>query len=259
MAIATTPSDDSDSAHALSRAVVLTYGLVVYACFGAIFLYLIGFVGGAVVPKTLDDGTLSSIPSAIAINVGFLALFAIQHTIMARPAFKKRWTRIIPEAVERTTFVALTVVILVGMVVAWRPLPDVVWQVEGFLATAIHGVFWLGWGIVLLSTFLIDHFELFGVRQTIDYARGKKSEPAKFQERSLYRFVRHPLMLGFILAFWATPTMTQGHLLFAGVTTAYILIALFIEEKTLVELHGQAYEDYQKRVPKLIPRIRSAR
>ena len=249
----------AESAPPVERALVATLGLLVYAVFLATFLYLIGFIGGAVVPKTLDDGIAGDVGSALAVNLGFLSLFAVQHTIMARPAFKRWWTRYVPEPLERTVFVAVTCAILIGLVVAWRPLPGVVWSVDGVAALAIHGVFWLGWGIVLLATFLIDHFELFGVKQVLAHAFGRARKPTKFQERSLYRYTRHPLMLGFLLAFWATPQMSFGHLLFAGVTTGYILLALFVEERTLVELHGDAYRDYQRRVPKLVPRPRIAR
>ncbi len=243
------------AADAASRALVAMIGLSVYAVFLATFLYLIGFVGGAGVPKTLDDGISGPVGTALAIDLGFLSLFAIQHTIMARPAFKRWWTRIVPAPLERTIFVAATVAILIGMVIQWRPLPGTLWQVEGIEALAIHVVFWIGWGMVLFSTFLIDHFDLFGVKQVLAHAAGRPIVQPRFQERSLYRYTRHPLMLGFLLAFWATPHMTWGHLLFAGVTTAYILVALVIEERTLVELHGEAYEDYRRRVPKLIPRF----
>jgi len=244
---------------AAARALTLILGLAVYAVFLATFLYLIGFVGGALVPKTLDDGLVGDLGTALAVNLGFLGLFAVQHTVMARPAFKRWWTRILPEPLERTTFVAVTCAILIGMVICWRPLPETVWHVEGEGALLLHAVFGLGWAVVLLSTFLIDHFELFGVKQVVTHVLGREHEAPRFQERSLYRHARHPLMLGFILAFWATPHMTRGHLLFAAATTAYILLALVIEERTLVALHGAAYEDYQRRVPKLIPRLWAAR
>lgn len=244
---------------AAARALTAAIGLTVYAVFLATFLYLIGFVGGAGVPKTIDDGEVGPVATALAVNLGFLSLFAIQHTIMARPAFKRWWTGFVPAALERTIFVAATLAILIGMVIFWRPLPGTVWQVDGIAAVAIHAVFWLGWGIVLLSTFLIDHFELFGVKQVLARATGRPLVTPRFREWSLYRYVRHPLMLGFLLAFWATPHMTWGHLLFAGVTTGYILVALVLEEKTLVELHGAAYEDYRRRVPKLVPRLTGGR
>lgn len=259
MSVQNTIPSHGRAIEAMSRASIVLIGLSVYAVFFATFLYLIGFVGGAVVPKTLDDGVVGPVDLALATNLGFLSLFAIQHTIMARPAFKRWWTTIVPEALERTIFVAVTVAILIGMVVYWRPLPGTVWHVEGIGAVALHAVFWLGWGMVLLSTFLIDHFELFGVKQVLARATGRPMLKPRFQEWSLYRYVRHPLMLGFILAFWATPHMTFGHLLFAGVTTAYILVALVIEERTLVALHGELYEDYRRRVPKLIPRLSGRR
>ena len=244
---------------AAGRALVLSLGLAAYAVFLATFLYLIGFVGGAFVPKTLDGGLVGGVRTALAVNLGFLALFAVQHTVMARPAFKRVWTRIIPGPLERTSFVAVTCAILIAMVICWRPVPGTLWRVEGAGALLLHAACALGWAIVLMSTFLIDHFELFGVKQVVSHALGREPRPARFQERFLYRYVRHPLMLGFLIAFWATPHMTWGHLLFAGATTAYILLALVVEERTLVALHGAAYEDYQRRVPKLIPSLRAGR
>lgn len=259
MSTTTTQPRSAQPSRATARALALTLGLGVYAVFLATFLYLVGFVGGAFVPKTLDDGPAGGVGTALAVNLGFLALFALQHTVMARPAFKRRWTRIVPEPLERTTFVAVSCAILIGMVLCWRPLPETVWHVEGAGALPIHAVFWLGWGIALLSTFLIDHFELFGLKQVVSHALGRVPTASRFQERFLYRYVRHPLMLGFLLAFWSTPHMTRGHLLFAAVTTAYILVALWIEERTLVALHGAAYEDYRRRVPRLVPRFWATR
>jgi len=259
MSVASVRTIDIPSGSAAGRAAVAIVGASVYVLFLATFVYLIGFIGGAVVPKTLDDGFAGDMATVIAVDLGFLALFAVQHTIMARPPFKRWWTGIVPAALERSIFVAVTCAILIGMVVSWRPLPGVVWHVDGIAAVAIHAVFWLGWGIVLLSTFLIDHFELFGVKQALAHAFGRERGPTAFQERFLYRYVRHPLMLGFLLAFWATPHMTWGHLLFASVTTGYVLIAVVIEERTLVSLHGAAYQDYQQRVPRLFPALRAAR
>ncbi len=244
---------DARTTAPLVRAAVLATGLAVYGVFLATFLYFIGFVGGFGVPKALDDGAVGPVGAAIALNGSLLAVFAIQHTVMARPAFKRWWVRIVPPALERTIFVATTVGIVIALVIFWRPMPGTVWHVEAPVALLIHGFFWLGWGIVLLSTFLIDHFELFGVRQVVDFARGREPSPPQFRERLLYRHTRHPLMLGFLIAFWATPHMTWGHLLFAALTTGYILVALVIEERTLVALHGTVYEDYRARVPKLIP------
>jgi len=237
------------------RILALTYGLTVYGSFLALFLYLIGFVGGFGVPKTIDSGPAGVGWQAILFNVLPLALFALQHTIMARPAFKQWWTQFVPEAVERATFVAFTVAILTLVVIMWQPLPTVIWQVGGAASLLLSGISMLGWAIVLISTFLIDHFELFGVKQVIAYAMGRPTPRPEFRERLFYRHVRHPLMTGFLIAFWFTPTMTVGHLLFAAVCTGYILIGLAIEEKTLIELHGDAYEDYRRRVPKLFPRL----
>jgi len=237
----------------VSRVLSLAYGAGVYALFLGTFLYMIAFVAGVLVPKHVDSGAVTSLGKALLIDGGFLALFAIQHTIMARPAFKHRWTRIVPAQVERSTFVLITCAILIGMVLTWRPMPDVVWHVEGPFAGSLWVLSGLGWATVLVSTFLIDHFELFGLRQVVMHALGRRAEGPRFRERALYRMVRHPLMLGFLVAFWATPHMTVGHLFFAAMCTGYILIALQIEERTLVELHGEAYLDYRRRVPMLVP------
>ena len=242
-------------AGALARALTLLYGVGTYLFFFCTFLYLIGFVGNWIVPKGIDDGTpAASAGAAIAVNVLLLGLFAVQHTIMARPAFKEVWTRWVPWHVERSTYVLLATAILAIMAWQWRPLPEPVWRVQSPVAAAVLSAASLaGWGIVLVSTFLIDHFELFGLKQTVSYAMGRPHEPPTFKERLFYRWVRHPLMLGFLIAFWATPTMSQGHLLFAAVTTAYIVIAIQIEERTLVHLHGDHYRDYQRRVSMLVP------
>jgi methanethiol S-methyltransferase len=240
---------------AIARALTLLYGIGTYLFFFGTFLYLIGFVGNWVVPKGIDDGTpAATAGAAVAVNILLLGLFAVQHTIMARPAFKEVWTRLVPWHVERSTFVLLSTAILAVMAWQWRPLPEPVWQIESpLLAALLVGLSLGGWGIVLVSTFLIDHFELFGLKQTVSYAMGRPHEPPKFRERLFYRWVRHPLMLGFLIAFWATPVMSRGHLLFALVTTAYILIAIQIEERTLVHLHGDHYRDYQRRVWMLLP------
>lgn len=253
----TTKSDTAIASDAsmLGRMLVLIYGVAVYAFFFVTFLYLIGFVGDWVVPKSIDTGEpAGSTGAAIAIDVLLLALFAVQHTIMARPTFKTWWTRFVPWCVERSTFVLLATAILALMAWQWKPLPAVVWSVEnGALAALLSGISLAGWGIVLISTFLIDHFELFGLRQTVLYAMGRELDHPAFKERLFYRWVRHPLMLGFLIAFWATPTMSQGHLLFAVVTTLYVVIAIHIEERTLVYLHGDQYRSYQRRVSMLLP------
>ncbi len=243
------------SSSAAARALTLMYGVATYAFFFGTFLYLIGFVGNWVVPKSIDSGLpAGSTAGAITMNVFLLALFAVQHTIMARPGFKAWWTRYVPSHVERSTFVLLATAILALMAWQWRPLPTVVWRInQPTMAALLSGVSLAGWGIVLISTCLIDHFELFGLRQTVLYAMQRQVEGPEFKERLFYRWVRHPLMLGFLIAFWATPVMTQGHLLFAAVTTAYVLAAIQIEEHTLVYLHGDRYRDYQRRVSMLLP------
>jgi protein-S-isoprenylcysteine O-methyltransferase Ste14 len=247
----TTPGE----AGATGRAFTLIYGVGSYLFFFVTFLYLIGFVGNWVVPKGIDDGVpAASAGRAITIDVLLLALFAVQHTIMARPGFKEVWTRWVPWHLERSTFVLLSTAILAFMAWQWRPLPAPVWHVDNDLAAALLvGLSLAGWGIVLVSTFLIDHFELFGLTQTVSYAFGRSAVRPTFKERLFYKWVRHPLMLGFLIAFWATPSMSQGHLLFAVVTTAYVLIAIQIEERTLVQLHGDRYRDYQRRVSMLLP------
>ena len=243
----------SAASTALSRTLSLAYGVLTYGLFLATFLYVLCFVMGWYVPITIDGGRAASLTEALLVNGGFLALFAVQHTIMARRAFKRWWTRYVPVQIERTTFVLITCLILIGMVWQWRAMPSVVWQVEGAFAWALTGISLAGWGTVLLSTFLIDHFDLFGLRQVVRHFQGKPHEGPRFRERSLYKRVRHPLMLGFLVAFWATPVMTVGHLFFAAMCTGYILVGLQIEERTLVAEHGQNYRDYQRRVPMLIP------
>jgi methanethiol S-methyltransferase len=245
-------------ASAVSRAAILLYGVTAYLFFLAVFGYTIGFVGGFVVPKDIENGRLVDPLSAVLVDVVLLAMFAIQHSVMARPGFKRRWTEIIPPHAERSTFVLFADVLLALLLWQWRPLPGVMWEVKSPIGVAmLRGLYFLGWGIALYATFLIDHFELFGLRQTIGYALGWRAESAQFTERSLYRVVRHPLMLGFLIAFWAAPVMSIGRLLFAGVITAWVLIAIRIEESTLVEMHGEQYEAYRRRVPALLPRLSS--
>jgi len=239
-----------------SRALALAYGLFAYAAFLATFLYLIGFVAGFGVPKTIDDGAPDAAATGIAVNLALIALFGIQHSVMARPAFKRLWTRIVPLPAERSTFVVVSCACLALLFWQWRPLPEVVWQVHRPVAAVLFGLAALGWLTALIATWLIDHFDLFGLRQTLRFATGKVYRPPVFRERLLYRIVRHPLMLGFLIAFWAAPVMSRGHLLFAGAMTGYILLALVVEERTLVDLHGDAYREYRRRVPKLIPALR---
>lgn len=235
------------------RVASLVYGATAYLTFFVTFLYVIGFVSGLVVPRTVDGGTSAPLTEALLVNGGFLALFAVQHTVMARRAFKRRWTRIVPQQIERATFVFATCAILIGMVWQWRHIPGVVWQVEGALAYVLYALAFVGWGTVFYSSFLIDHFELFGLRQVVRHFRQLPAESPHFRERSLYRLVRHPLMLGLLLGFWATPVMTMGHLFLAAMCTGYILFGVQIEERSLVAEHGDSYREYRRRVPMLLP------
>jgi len=236
------------------RLAVLAYGVAVYLFFLPTFLYAIGFTMNRVVPKGIDGGASSSLGTALAVNLGLLGLFAMQHMAMARPAFKRRWTRIVPRPAERSTFVLFTCVILCLLYWQWRPLPGVVWSVEhAGLVLALESLAVLGWGLVLFATFLIDHFHLFGLRQVVDFARGRPDAEPAFQVRSLYRYVRHPLYLGFFVAFWATPVMTWGHLLFAAGCTGFVLVAVRLEERDLKRVHPE-YEAYARVVPGILPR-----
>jgi len=238
----------------VGRIFILAYGIVAYLVFFVTFNYMIGFVTGLVVPKTIDSGQPFEGPQAALINVLLLGLFAIQHTIMARPPFKRWFTRFIPEPMERSTFVLAASLLLILMVWQWRPLPSLIWDVQSpLLRQLLTGLSVAGFGLALCSSFLIDHFDLFGLRQVWLHFRGQKYHHHPFMERSLYRWIRHPLMAGFLIAFWAAPTMTSGHLLFSVVTTAYILFGIWIEEKTLLSLLGEDYRRYRERTPMLIP------
>jgi len=252
------PSTETSTgnASATHRALVLAYGSLIYAGFLATFLYAIGFVTGLWVPKAINDGAAVPMGEALLVNASILMLFAVQHTIMARPGFKAWWTRIVPAAVERSTFVLATCMILGLLFWQWRPLPfdGVLWTVTNPIAVnALWTVCALGWGLVLYATFLIDHFDLFGLRQVVLHFRGKPYTDPKFQEKSMYRLVRHPLLLGFAIAFWATPVMTWSHLLFAAMTTLYMLVGIEFEERDLLAAHGDSYREYRRRVPMLLP------
>lgn len=235
----------------------LAYGVVCYILFFGTFLYLIGFVGNLVVPKSINTGSESPMAWALLINTGLLALFALQHSIMARQWFKKGWTKIVPKPIERSTFVLLTCVALGLIFWQWRPMTNVVWEVTNPIGSILLNIlFWLGIGVVLLATFIIDHFDLFGLRQVYLYAIGKPYTLSKFKVTLFYRYVRHPLLLGFIISFWASPHMTLGHLSFAVITTFYMLLAIHLEERDLVEAHGEDYVQYRSRVSMLIPFLR---
>jgi len=232
----------------------LLYGLFAYAVFFVTFLYSIGFVGGFVVPKTIDSGAAGSPATSLAIDALLLAVFAVQHSVMARPAFKRVWTRVVPKSIERSTYVLFSSAALVLLYWQWRPLPSIVWRTEGTGRAMLLALYGLGWLIVLLSTFMLSHFELFGLRQVwLAFRARSDGSPTHLERAWLYRFVRHPIMSGFLVAFWATPTMTEGHLLFSVATTAYILLGVRLEERDLVAVHGEAYRAYRREVPMLVP------
>ncbi|AYN03354.1 methanethiol S-methyltransferase [Flavobacterium sp. 140616W15] len=241
------------------KSITFLYGVFAYLLFLIAFLYAIGFVGNFIVPKSIDTGTETTFVQALLVNVLLLSLFALQHSIMARPAFKKWWTSIISPVIERSTYVLLSSSALLLMYWQWQPMRFIIWEIENKTATMIiNGIYFLGWIIVLLSTFIINHFELFGLKQIIQNMKNKATQPecTTFKISYLYKIVRHPIMLGFLIAFWATPLMTLGHLVFTLTTTAYIFIAVkFLEEKDLQKFYGEEYKNYQKKVPMLLPFI----
>jgi protein-S-isoprenylcysteine O-methyltransferase Ste14 len=239
----------------MGRLSVFVYGAVSYAIFFGTFLYAAAFVGNLGVPTALDGAPIGPVGTALLINVALLGLFAVQHSVMARPAFKRWWTRIVPESIERSTFVLAATAALALLLWQWRPIADpVIWTVENRVAVVtLHAVFWLGWAVLLTATFLINHFELFGLRQVFARMLGRTIPASEFRTPFLYRHVRHPIYLGFLLGFWATPHMTAGHLLFAVATTGYILIGIYFEERDLIAQFGDRYRRYREQVGMLLP------
>ncbi len=239
----------------MKKYIVLFYGIVAYLVFLIAFLYAIGFVSNSIVPKSIDSGSETTLLYSIFVNLILLSVFALQHSIMARPKFKEWFNSIFSQAMERSTYILLSSLALILIYWQWQPITTIIWETENtVLSSIITGIFFLGWLIVLLSTFMINHFELFGLAQIFDNLTNKQTANPKFQTNYLYKIVRHPIMLGFIIAFWATPIMTVGHLLFSLVTSMYIFIAVkYLEEKDLRKFIGEKYETYQKEVPMIIP------
>ena len=238
----------------MRRILFLLYGIVAYAFFLVVFMYAIGFVGNLVVPKSIDSGVAGAVGLALVVDAALLTLFALQHSGMARPAFKRWWTRVVPEPIERSTYVTMASAALALVFALWRPLPHIVWRVDNPVgAGVLWALFGIGWTVVLVSTFMIGHADLFGLRQVWLNMLGRTRGPDRFGMPAFYRIVRHPIMVGFLIAFWATPVMTQGHLLFAIATTGYILLAVQLEERDLIAHFGNAYREYRARVPGFIP------
>ena len=243
----------------MSRLISFLYGLASYAIFFVTFLYAIGFVCGLVVPKTIDTGAVVPTAEALIVNLLLMSVFAIQHSVMARKQFKQWWTQFVPAPIERSTYVLFTSLALIVLFWQWRPMPTPVWQIgDASVAMAVTALSLVGWLVVLTSTFLINHFELFGLQQVVNNLAGRSAAAPRFRTPLYYKFVRHPIYLGFIIAFWAAPTMTIGRLLFAAVTTAYIFVGIFLEERDLVDLFGDEYRRYRERVSMLVPWRKSA-
>lgn len=238
----------------MKRYLTIAYGAAAYLLFLVAFLYLVAFVGNLWVPRTVDHGITSSLGEAIVVNVLLVGAFGVQHSVMARPAFKAWWTRFVPPSIERSTYVVLSSAVLLLLYWQWRTMPDAVWDVRQPVARAVlWALFWLGWVIALGATFMINHFDLFGLRQVYLAWRQKPYTELHFRTHLFYRLVRHPLMLGFLISFWAAPTMTAGHALFSIAMTGYVLIAVHIEERGLVKALGNDYREYRREVPMLVP------
>lgn len=235
--------------------IAAVYGVICYVIFLGSFLYAIGFVGDVIVPKTIDSGLSAAPATALLIDLLLLGAFAVQHSVMARPGFKAVWTKIVPRPVERSTYVLFSSLLLALLCWQWQPFPSLVWDAASspVLAGLLTALFWLGWAILLLATFMINHFDLFGLRQVYLRLRGLEYSPPRFVQRALYKVVRHPIMLGFLIAFWAAPRMSLGHLLFSIATTGYILVGIALEERDMAAAHGEQYRTYRSSVPMVIP------
>lgn len=241
----------------MKKVIIVIYGAFSYIVFLFAFLYAIGFVGNVFVPKSIDSGKETGVTQSLLIDIALLSLFALQHSVMARPLFKEWWIKIIGSSLERCTYVLLSSIILLVLYWQWQPIPVVMWEIENQLVVMlVSAIYFFGWLVVLLSTFMINHFELFGISQIVEFMQKRNAtfHPTGLKRNYFYNIVRHPIMLGFIIAFWAAPTMTLGHILFTIVTTVYILIAVkHLEESDLRKIHGSEYEKYQKEVPMIIP------
>jgi protein-S-isoprenylcysteine O-methyltransferase Ste14 len=236
------------------KRIVFIYGIASYVLGSASLLYLICFLGNIVAPKTIDSTPLDASVSTVLIDLILIGLFAFQHSLMARPWFKVRWTRTVPKPAERSTYVLITALVLALLFWQWQPIAGVVWKVENPVGQVLlQGLFWLGWVILFASTFMINHFDLFGLRQVYLRLKDEPYQPVPFVEVALYRFVRHPIMLGLLIGFWATPYMSVGHLLFAAATTVYIFIGIFLEEHDTRQALGETYENYRRRTSMIVP------
>lgn len=243
----------------MGKIAALIYSALAYLFVLGTFLYAIGFVSGIAVPKTIDAGTVKPIAETLAVNLALLSVFALQHSVMARKSFKRWWTKTVPQPVERSTYVLFSALALALLIWQWRPMPEAVWQIGNpSLAMAVQGLSLLGWAIAFLATFMISHFELFGLNPVVVHLVGTKMPEARFRTPGLYRVVRHPIYFGFLVAFWAAPVMTYGHLLFAVVMTAYILVGVAFEERDLVAAFGDEYRAYRARVAMLVPFLRKS-
>ena len=240
----------------MSRIVTLLYGVAAYLTFFGVFLYAVGFIGGFATPTRLDGAPTHPLGVSLCIDVALLAAFALQHSGMARPAFKRWWTRLIPQSAERSTYVLASNLVMLALFAAWQPIGGVIWTTSGGARLVVIGGYLAGWAVLFYATCLIDHFDLFGLAQVWRRFTGQAYEAPKFHTPSLYRIVRHPLYVGWLMIFWAAPTMTVAHLVFALMTTAYILFAIQLEERDLVDAFGRDYAEYRERVPMLIPGMR---